>query len=188
MRLEPIERPRGVLLRLAYWMSRRRMGAVIAPLKTIYARSSRIARAGFGLVRTMESGLSLDPELGLLVVTQSSLLNGCSFCADLHTAQAVQARIGREKWADLARYASSPHFDARERAALAYTEQATRQRHVDDEVFETLREHFGDREIVEITWLNAVGNYFNLLAMPLGLESDGLAEIALARQGGGVVA
>lgn len=183
MRLEPIERPKGLLLRLAYWMSRRQLGAVISPLKVIYARSPRIARAGFGLVRTMESGLSLDPELRLLIATQSSLINGCGFCADLHSAQAIRAKIGREKWADLGRFRESPHFDERERAALAYTEQATRQRHVDDATFETLRKHFDERQIVEITWLNAVGNYFNLLAMPLGLESDGLAELAAARAG-----
>jgi AhpD family alkylhydroperoxidase len=181
MRLEPIERPKGLLLKIAYWLSRRQMGAVISPLKVVYARSTRIARAGFGLVRTMESGLSLDPELKLLVVTQSSLLNGCGFCADLHAAQAVQAKIGREKWADLTRYAESPHFSERERAALAYTEEATRHRHVVDATFETLRKHFDEREIVELTWLNAVGNYFNLLAMPLGLESDGLVEIAVQR-------
>lgn len=181
MRLEPIERPKSLLMKLAYWMSRRQLGAVISPLKVVYARSPRIARAGFGLVRTLESGLSLDPELRLLVVTQSSLLNGCGFCADLHAAQAIQAKIGRAKWADLARYRESPHFSERERAALAYTEQATRERHVDDPTFETLRKHFDEREIVELTWLNAVGNYFNLLAMPLGLESDGLAELVSQR-------
>lgn len=77
--------------------------------------------------------------------------------------------------------AASPHFDARERAALAYTEEATRSRKVSDATFEALRSHFDERQIVELTWLNAVGNYFNLIAVPLGLESDGLAEIALSR-------
>jgi hypothetical protein len=32
---------------------------------------------------------------------------------------------------------------------------------------------------VEITWLNAASNYFNLLAIPLGIESDGLLALAL---------
>jgi len=181
MRLTAIERPKGLLMKLGYWMSRRQLGAVISPLKVVYARSPRIARVGFGLVRAMETGLSLEPELRLLIASQSSLLNGCGFCADLHAAQAIQAKIGREKWADLSRFRESPHYDERERAALAYTEEATRQRRVEDATFETLRKHFGEQQIVEITWLNAVGNYFNLIAMPLGLESDGLAEIAAAQ-------
>jgi alkylhydroperoxidase family enzyme len=57
----------------------------------------------------------------------------------------------------------------------------TRTRDASDETFEALRRHFDEREIFELTWLNAVGNYFNLMAVPLRLESDGLAEIARAR-------
>ncbi len=35
--------------------------------------------------------------------------------------------------------------------------------------------------IVEITWLNALGNFFNLMAVPLQLESDDLLSLALER-------
>ena len=181
MRIQPIEKPKGLLMRLAYWLSRRQVGAVISPLRVLYARSPRIARTGFSIVRTLESGLSLERELVLLVTTQSSLINGCGFCADLHKAQAIQRRVGLEKFRDLSKFADSPRFSARERAALAYTEEVTRTRHASDATFEALRRHFDDKEIVELTWLNAVGNYFNLMAVPLELESDGLAEIALAR-------
>ena len=69
----------------------------------------------------------------------------------------------------------------KERAALAYTEEVTRTRDASDATFEALRAHFDDTEIFELTWLNAVGNYFNLMAVPLGLESDGLLELALER-------
>ena len=31
-----------------------------------------------------------------------------------------------------------------------------------------------EKQIVEVTWLNAISNYFNLMAVPLQLESDGL--------------
>ena len=47
MRLEPIEKPRNPLLKLAYWMSRRQLGAVISPPRVIYARSPRIAVLGY---------------------------------------------------------------------------------------------------------------------------------------------
>jgi AhpD family alkylhydroperoxidase len=181
MRIEPIEKPRGLLMRIAYWMSRRQLGAVMSPLKVVYARSPRIARTNFSIARTLESGLSLDRELVLLVTTQSSLINGCAFCADLHRAQVVQARIGLEKFRDLLDFAASPHFSPRERAALAFTEEVTRQRSASDATFEALRAHFDDREIVELTWLNAAANFFNLIAVPLGLESDGLLEIAISR-------
>jgi hypothetical protein len=34
---------------------------------------------------------------------------------------------------------------------------------------------------MEITWVNAVENYFNLINLPLEIESDGLCAIAQAR-------
>ncbi|MGH0029143.1 MAG: carboxymuconolactone decarboxylase family protein [Myxococcota bacterium] len=180
MRLEPIERPKGLFMRLAYWMSRRQLGAVISPLKVGYARAPRIGRVGWAIARTLDK-LSLDRELVLLVTTQSSLINGCTFCADLHHAQAVQERIGLDKFRDLEKFRDSPRFSPSERAALAYTEEVTRTRDTSDATFAALREHFDDTQIFELTWLNAVGNYFNLMAVPLGLESDGLTEMALAR-------
>ena len=50
-----------------------------------------------------------------------------------------------------------------------------------DETFETLRSHYNEQEIVEITWVNALENYYNLISIPLGLESDGLCAIAQAK-------
>ncbi len=47
--------------------------------------------------------------------------------------------------------------------------------------FETLRKHFSEWEIAEITWLNALENYYNLINVPLQIESDGFCAIAQAR-------
>ena len=47
--------------------------------------------------------------------------------------------------------------------------------------FEALRRHFSEREIVEITWVNAVENYYNLINLPLGIESDGFCSLVQAR-------
>lgn len=181
MRFEPIERPRGLLLRLAYWLSRRRLGRVMSSLSVLYPRAPALAAPTALIAWTMEKRLSLEPELVLLITTQSSMLNGCTFCADLHMAQAVQARIGLEKFKALPGFATSSLFSERERAVLAYTEEVTRTRNVTDATFEALRKHANDKQVIEITWLNAIGNFFNLIGVPLGLESDGLTEIALRR-------
>ncbi len=50
-----------------------------------------------------------------------------------------------------------------------------------DETFENLSRHFDEREIVEITWINAFENYYNLISIPLEIESDGLCSIAQSR-------
>jgi AhpD family alkylhydroperoxidase len=181
MRLAPIEKPRGLLMRVAYWLSRRQLGRVMSALTVIYARAPAVAWPGLWIVRTMERGLSLEPTLRLLVTTQSSLLNGCTFCADLHMAQAVQARIGLEKFKALPDFETSPLFSERERAVLAYTAEVTCRRSVSDVTFDTLRKHCNEQQIVEITWLNAIGNFFNLMAVPLQLESDDFTALQLQR-------
>jgi len=184
MRLAPIEKPRGLLLRIAYGLSRRQLGGVMSPLKVIYARAPKLTWTSAVVTWTEDKGLSLEPALRLLIITQSSLLNGCSFCADLHMAQAVQARLGLERFKALPDFATSSLFSERERAVLAYTEEVTRRRSASDAVFETLLEHASEKEIVEITWLNAVGNMFNLMAVPLQLESDDFTALALKRAEG----
>lgn len=175
MRLAPIEHPRTPFLRLAYRFSERQFGKVIAPLKVIYARKPRLALLAQHIQHTLEQGLSLKPSLRLLVQVQASRLNGCAFCEDIALAQVVQQRLGAERFQALAEYRTSPVFTERERAALAFVEEATLQRRVSDETFAALRDHFTDTEIVELVWANAAENYFNLQTAVLGIESDGLS-------------
>jgi len=180
MRLEPAKR-RSLLIRVMAFLFRRRFGRVPAVVDGVYGHAPHLARTSASIAANVDRRLGLDEPLKILVMAQSSLLNGCAFCADLHRAEAIQARIGRERFRDLADFRASPHFDERERAALAYTEEVTRERKCSDATFEALRGHFDAREVVELTWLNAVGNFYNLIALPLGLESDGLAELAERR-------
>jgi len=116
-----------------------------------------------------------------MVVTLASQINGCSFCIDLARAMAVREHLGMEKFNILSEYQTNPLFSDRERVALTYVEEVTRHKHVSDDTFEGLRKHFSEREIVEITWLNAVENYYNLINIPLEIESDGFCAIAQAR-------
>jgi AhpD family alkylhydroperoxidase len=184
MRLAPIEKPRSLLVRLAYALSRRRLGKVMTPMKVVYARLPRLARINYGMLRLVERGLSLPPSLVALVELHGAAVNGCSFCFDLHKAEAIRRRLALAQIEALPEFRTSPLFDERERAALAYVEEATRHKRVSDGTFERLRRHFDEREIVELTWLNALQSYFNLIAIPLGIESDGFCLIAARRRGG----
>ena len=174
MRLPPIERPRSMLLRMAYQISIRQFGRVLTPFKVIYARKPSLLILAGLIDRTMRRGLSLEPGLRLLIQVQASRLNGCAFCEDLALANAVRERVGSEKFAALAGFRTSSLFSEREKAALAFAEEATRDRHVGDETFAAVRAHFTEAEVVEIAWVNAAENYFNLQAHPLGIGSDEL--------------
>ena len=86
-----------------------------------------------------------------------------------------------EKFRALSDWRESELFDAGERAALAYVEEATLHKEVGDDTFEDLQKHYGEREIVEITAVNAVENFYNLMNVPLRIPDDGLLALAQAR-------
>ena len=71
---------------------------------------------------------------------------------DINAAGGRQAGFSEEKLAAIADYVENPLFTPRERAALRYAEEMT-QTSVDvpEDVFEELRRHFDDRQIVELT-------------------------------------
>ncbi len=182
-RLTPIEQPKGIFMKVAYALSRRMLGKVMTPMKVAYARVPPLTRLSLSIARIMDGKLSIDTELRLLLTAQVSSLNGCGFCLDMSHAMAVQEGIGLEKLSALDEYATHPAFTERERAALDYVSEATRTRRVTDATFERLRTHFDDAQIVEITFVNAAENYYNLFGGPLQIESDGLCAIQQKRQG-----
>jgi AhpD family alkylhydroperoxidase len=123
----------------------------------------------------------LDATVRELVKIRASQMNGCLLCIDMHTTEALEKGETAQRIFNLDAWRESKLFTEAERAALAYVEEATRHKHVSDATFAELRRHFDEREIVEITWLNALENYYNLLNLPLEIESDGLCAIAQRR-------
>lgn len=177
MRLEPIERPRGLMMRLAYWMIRRRFGKVITPMKVVTARVPKSMRVTYEISKMMEHGFSLDKDLQFLLHTHIAQVNECHFCIDIAEAMVLSDGGSLEKIRKLSRYREDPAFSAAERAALAYVEEVSQTKTASDATFAELRRHFSDDQIAEITLLNAFENYYNLVNRPLGIESDGLCAL-----------
>jgi AhpD family alkylhydroperoxidase len=182
MRIGTVENPKSLLVRLAYWMSRRKVGKVVTPLKAVYARIPKAIPVEYAIVRVLENGLKIDRGLQFLVQHHVAHINGCGFCVDIGRAMAIGYRVDVDKLEAIDAYRTDPRFSDAERAALAYVEEATREKRVSDATFAALRRHFGEDAIAEITWLCALENYFNLINLPLEIESDGLCAIAERRR------
>jgi alkylhydroperoxidase family enzyme len=180
LRLSPIENPKGLKLRLLYWMSRRQFGVVPTPLKVVAPRFPAVLKLSMGL-QGFERKLRLPAELRLLVGAVVSSINGCGFCLDLKHMMAVRKDLSLAKFNALPQRQASPLFSERERAAFRYAEEVTVQRRPRDETFEALRRHFAEWEIVELTYVIALENFVNLGNIPLGLGSDGLCALAQGR-------
>lgn len=101
---------------------------------------------------------TIEGRLRELVIMRVAILNGVDYVLDIHKARyAGPAGVAPGECDALADWASSTVFGARERAVLAYVDAMTRDVDVPDAVFGALREHFNEREAVELTVL--VGAY-----------------------------
>ena len=173
MRLTAIEKPKGLLLKLAYYLSKKQFGKVLAALKFIYSRSTPIMMASFKIIKT-EKKLSLPEQTRLFIRYYTSHLNDCPFCSNAIEYGVAKKNLEFQQWKEFMNFRNSPKFSDKEKVLLAYLEEINLTRSTTDETFAQLKNHFSDKEIVELTWINATENYFNLMAKPLGLKSDEL--------------
>ena len=98
-----------------------------------------------------------------LVEIRASQLNGCAFCVDMHIKEATLQGERPLRLHHVAIWRESPLFSDRERAALAWTEAVTRlsPEGVPDAIYEEAREHFSERELVDLTYMVMVINAWN---------------------------
>lgn len=173
MRLTPIEHPDQLILKIAYYLSKKQFGKVIAPLRYIYSRSVPALMTSVKIYKS-ENKLSLPKETRLLIRYYTSHLNDCPFCSNTADFMLQKENLELQQWKEFMNFRNSAQFSAKEKSLLAYLEEINFTKSVTDETFTDLKNHYSEKEIVEITWLNATENYYNLMAKPLGLTSDEL--------------
>lgn len=110
----------------------------------------------------------LDIVLLELVKLRASVLNGCSFCIDLHTRRALESGEAQQRlFLVSAWYEAGEVFTDAERSALALTDEITRmgERGVSDEAYDAAAEHFDDQQMAALIAAVAVMNLYNRLAV-----------------------
>jgi AhpD family alkylhydroperoxidase len=110
---------------------------------------------------------SVDRELLELIKLRASMINGCAYCVDMHSRDALAGGIDSRKLFGVAAWAEAPFFDERERAALALTDAVTRiaDGGVPDEVWTAAAAQFGERELADVLLAIATINAWNRLAV-----------------------
>ena len=110
----------------------------------------------------------LDATLLELVKLRASVINGCSFCVDLHTRAALDAGEKQQRlFLVSAWYEAGAVFTDAERAALALTDEITRlgEHGVSDQTYDAAAEHFEDQELAALVAAIAMINLYNRLAV-----------------------
>lgn len=133
-----------------------------------YKASPDTTKAMYGLERAVRNS-GIEPGLLELVKMRASQINGCAYCIDMHSKDARAAGETEQRLYVLNAWRETPFFSARERAALEWTESLTliARNHVPDELFERVRAHFNEAEIVNLTFAVVAINGWNRLAISL---------------------
>ncbi|WP_243695341.1 carboxymuconolactone decarboxylase family protein [Agromyces protaetiae] len=111
--------------------------------------------------------VGIEPLLRELVRLRASQLNGCSYCVDQHSRDALAAGEHDQRLFAVAVWRESNFFTPRERAAFALTDAVTRlsETHVPDEVWHEASAHFTDDELAALLALLVSINAWNELAV-----------------------
>jgi alkylhydroperoxidase family enzyme len=176
--LPPIENPQGLMMKLAYFFTRRQFGKVLTPVKVHGARMPVAFGLFYSKVSQLDKKLTLPAETVMLIREHVAHTNICLFCMDIGRSFAIKQSMNEAKFDALEEYNTSPLFSEAERAMLDYVTELTKEKKVNPETFARMARHYSEREICEIVWLVASEHLYNMTNIGLNIHSDMLCDIA----------
>ena len=180
--LPPIEKPKGLIKKLAYYFTRRQFGKVLTPVKVHSARLPDAFGLFYAKIGELDKKLSLPRETVLLIREQVARINICLFCMDIGRSFTIKASMNEAKFDALEQYRTSPLFSDAERAALDYVSELTKEKKVDPDTFARMSKYYSERAICEIVWLVASEHVYNMTNIGLNIHSDMLCDISRKKQ------
>jgi AhpD family alkylhydroperoxidase len=113
-----------------------------------------------------------DPKLRALVELRVSQINGCAFCLDMHANEARHLGESQQRLDCVAAFREAPFFTDREKAALAWAESLTHvaETRAPDDVYEEVKKHFSEKELVDLTAGIGMINLWNRMSVAFRSE------------------
>ncbi len=105
----------------------------------------------------------LDIKLIELVKFRVSQINNCAYCLDMHYKVAKHYGEDPQRLYSVSAWRETEYYSEKEQAALRFAENLTLTQNggLEEEVFEGLKKHFTDDEIVNLTTVVAQINVWN---------------------------
>lgn len=164
------------LVRLSYAYSRRRFGEVPAPF-TVFAHHPKIMLGYSTMELAFEGSKKVDKRLKMLAELKAGTLAGCEWCIDFGSWLSRSSGLTDEELKALPHYRDSDVFSELDKLVLDYAAAMTRTPvDVPDELFASLREHFDEPQLVELTTAAAIENFRARFNWAFGIGSQGYSE------------
>jgi AhpD family alkylhydroperoxidase len=126
--------------------------------------SPPIAEGWLALFTAIRQRAQLDADCRELAILRVALINRADYEHAAHVPHALKAGISQQKIDDLPAWQVSDCYTPRERAVLACTDAMTTRIDVPAAIMSSLKQHFNDREVVELA--TTIGGY-NLVSRVL---------------------
>lgn len=136
-------------------------------------------------LQTYVNKAGLEHSLLELVKMRASQINGCAYCLDMHLKDATAAGETPQRLYLLDAWRETKFYSARERAALAWTEALTlvTQGHVPDELYQSVRAHFSEQELANLSLAIVAINGWNRLCIAFRVEAGTYQAARVHKQG-----
>src|SRR5215510_1027068 len=133
-------------------------GGRLINIYRLMLHSPALAAAWFDLNQAVRYGTEIDGQCREIAVIRVAILNDVEYVQRAHgPAYALKEGLTPAQVTAIANWQTSNLFSAPQRALLAYTDAMTRDIDVADKIFAELREHFTERQAVELSML--IGAY-----------------------------
>ena len=172
--------------KLVYWFMRKGMGKLtgrapaggrsgIEPIE-VWAHQPKLLGGMGKFQQAVRKANTVDERLKNLLELKGAQTIGCEFCVDLGSQICRNSGFSDDELLALPRYALSDLFSEREKLALDYAVAVMHTPvEVTDELFARMKEHFSDKQLVEITVLLTLVNLDRFNAA-FGIGSAGFSE------------
>ena len=109
----------------------------------------------------------IEPILRELIKIRASQINGCAYCIDMHTQEAIKLGETQRRIFALSAWKESPLFTEKEKAVLRLTEEVTliSADGLSDEVYNKVLELFGENVLAQIIMQVIIINSWNRIAV-----------------------
>lgn len=142
-------------------------------LYRVLLNSTSIAEAWLAFNTAIRFNTALDDQARELAILRVSQLNGADYQFQIHaTKYAPEVGITSQQIAAMDVVENSSLFQPAHRALLAYTDAMTRDIEVSDEVFNKLKPHYSDAQIVELTVLIGAYNMHTRVGRALQIDAE----------------
>ena len=130
---------------------RRERGGQLLNLYRMLLHSPPVTEGWLAFLTAIRHKTELSARYRELAILRIAVLNGAEYEFEVHVPFALEEGVSREAIDALRANRNTNDLDEADRAVVAYADAMTREIHVPDDVFTRMREHFSERDVVELT-------------------------------------